>query len=380
MLYHTPKLRSKDLAVIELVENAREDLRHQLHVPRRWTRSLRRSTLGRVIRGSNSIEGYRIAKDDVVAAAEGEAVEANASTRAATETYRRAMTHVLGLSQDRTFAWSTGVIKGLHYMMIEYDLDKDPGRWRQGPIFVVDDDRNETVYHGPDHELVPALMDELVARLSGEDTTPVLVRAAMAHLNLAMVHPFRDGNGRMARCLQTLVLGRAGTLEPLFSSIEEWLGNNHRAYYDMLAATGGGSWRPENDASGWVRFCLRAHYQQAQTFLRRTRETETVMAIFEELVTHDGLPGRTAFALWDAGSGFKVRNGTYRTVADVSDQVASRDLKTLVDAGWLEAHGEKRARYYIATKALLDERKRGLERRVIQDPYTGAAVPERDSP
>jgi len=41
----------------------------------------------------------------------------------------------------------------------------------------------------------------------------------MAHLNLVMIHPFSDGNGRMARCLQTLVLGREGILEPEFSSL-----------------------------------------------------------------------------------------------------------------------------------------------------------------
>ena len=59
--------------------------------------------------------------------------------------------------------------------------------------------------------------------------------AAMAHLNLTLIHPFSDGNGRMARCLQTLVLAAAGELvRRSSSSIEEYLGANTAAYYAVL--------------------------------------------------------------------------------------------------------------------------------------------------
>ena len=90
-----------------------------------------------------------------------------------------------------------------------------------------------------------------------------------------MIHPFKDGNGRMARVLQTLVLARYGILAPEFSSIEEYLGvkRNTQEYYAVLAQVGGGSWKPMNSASPWVSFNLRAHYVQAQTVLHRVKET-----------------------------------------------------------------------------------------------------------
>ncbi|NIA03686.1 MAG: hypothetical protein GWP12_04075 [Nitrospirae bacterium] len=80
----------------------------------------------------------------------------------------------------------------------------------------------------------------LVAALN-EDVSdiPSMVRAGMAHLNLVMVHPFKDGNGRMARALQTLVLARERILAPQFSSIEEYLGRNTPAYYGVLAEEDG---------------------------------------------------------------------------------------------------------------------------------------------
>ena len=60
----------------------------------------------------------------------------------------------------------------------------------------------------------------LMETLKVADQAPVMVRAAMAHINLVMIHPYRDGNGRMARILQSLVLSRDGILAPQFSSVE----------------------------------------------------------------------------------------------------------------------------------------------------------------
>jgi Fic family protein len=369
MIFGIPKLTPKDKAVIAKLEEARGSLAYLLQVPRRWTGLLRRSTLGRVIRASNTIEGYIIPRDDVVAAAQGESVEAAVPTQLATATYRRAMTHVLGLSKDPDFEWSTAVIKDLHYMMMEYDLDKLPGRWRDGAVYVIDE-KGQTVYEGPNWKMVADLMTELVESLASESPdTPGIVQAAMAHLNLVMIHPFKDGNGRMARCLQTLVLGRVGTLEPVFSSIEEYLGKNTGPYYDVLAAVGRGSWHPENEAQPWVQFCLLAHHYQAQTFLRRIREGEAIMGLLEEAVKSRGLPERTWFALWDAAHGYKVRNNTYRAAAEISEAMASRDLMALAKSGLLVPKGEKRGRYYTASEVLTEMRQRVSENRLIPNPY-----------
>jgi len=176
------------------------------------------------------------------------------------------------------------------------------------------------------------------------------VRAAMAHLNLVMVHPFRDGNGRMARALQTLVLAREGILTPVFCSIEEYLGRNTQAYYDVLAEVGAGAWHPERDARPWLRFSFTAHLRQARTLLLRIRESERLWDELERLVGRRGLPDRAIPVLWDAAMDFRVRNATYRAIHDdeITEQTASRDLRQLVDAGLLVAHGEKRGRFYIA--------------------------------
>ena len=106
------------------------------------------------------------------------------------------------------------------------------------------------------------------AQSAGEEAA--VIRAGMAHLNLVMIHPFRDGNGRMARALQTLVLARDQIPWPELSSIEEYLGLNTPSYYRVLADVGGRTWQPESDTRPWIRFVLTAHHRQATTTLRRS--------------------------------------------------------------------------------------------------------------
>lgn len=205
-------------------------------------------------------------------------LDADEETRLALQGYRQAMTYVLQLAEDPDSEYSEQLLKGLHYMMTSYALKNRPGRWRAGAIYVRNDQTGEIVHEGPDIDEVPALMKELVGQLNRDSRDEDIVRAAMAHLNLAMAHPFRDGNGRMARCLQSLVLARGGVLSPVFMSVEEYLGRNTQAYYDVLARVGGGSWQPERDTRPWIRFMLTAHLRQARTMLQRIKDSGRMWA------------------------------------------------------------------------------------------------------
>lgn len=332
----------------------------------------------RAVQGSNSIEGYNASLEDVVAAVEDEpAPDAEEETRLALAGYRDAMTYVLQVADDESLEVDEGLLKSLHFMMLKHDLAKRPGRWRPGPIYVHREANDEIVYEGPAAEEVAGLIAEMVRNLE-VDEIPVVVKAAMAHLNLTMIHPFSDGNGRMARCLQTLVLARDRVVAPVFSSIEEFLGHNTAAYYGVLEDVGGGAWHPERDARPWVRFCLRAHYAQAETTMRRREEIEVVWNASVELAGANGLPERCAAGLMDATFGLRIRRRGYRSSAqaavgeEISDLTASRDLKAMVDGGLLEAVGERRARYYLAGAPLTELRERirsGRSPQAADDPF-----------
>ncbi|MCU1551748.1 MAG: Fic family protein [Glaciihabitans sp.] len=380
MLFAAPELDERERAVFAQIEDLNNKLRFQLNEPRRWSGSLRRLSFARNIRGSNSIEGFDAALDDAAAVAvREEPLDASAETRLALEGYRNAMTYVLQIAQEPQVEVSEALIKSLHFMMTLYDLKNSPGRWRPGAIFVRDEVSGDIVHEGADVDDVPSLMAQLVADLNTREDPPI-VRAAMAHLNLVMIHPFRDGNGRMSRCLQSLILAAEGVLSPVFMSVEEYLGRNTQDYYDILASVGGGTWQPSRDARPWIRFMLTAHLRQAQTLQRRVRESERLWSELERVRERLNMPERMIYPMFDAAYGLRIRNATYRAALseeeEITEQTASRDLKALVDADLLVAKGERRGRYYVSGRELTALRTQIFDKRgprVDSDPFEGAA-------
>ena len=370
MLFETPSLTRAERSVLEKIAEVKGKIGYAVRSPKRWPGLIRRVTFARAVRGSNSIEGYNVTVEDAIAAAEGdEPLEASEASWKAVTGYQQAMTYVLQRADDLHFTYSADLLKSLHFMMMQHELARNPGRWRPGPIFVYDADRDEQVYEGPPEDLLPGLVDELVRTLNTDRGTPPIVQAAMAHLNLVMIHPFSDGNGRMARCLQTLVIARGGEGAPVFASIEEYLGRNTRSYYDLLAEVGGGSWAPDRDARPWVRYCLVAHYRQAMTVLRRMRQIQRIWDRLEREVERRQLPERSILALADAAMGLRVKNASYRSVAEVTAQTASRDLGKLVEQDLLEPRGEKRGRFYVAAEWVRRLREEASEAKIIADPF-----------
>lgn len=382
-VFDTPEPDPVEAEVLDMIAELRQQLDFRVsNRPRQWVGSLRRLSFARAVQASNSIEGYDASLDDVAAAVDAEpTLGTDAETQLALTGYRDAMTYVLQIASDPTAKVDEGILKSLHFMMLRHELDKDPGRWRPGPIYVRRAATGETVYEGPASEQVPDLIAATVEELEGSDA-PALVRGAMAHLNLVMVHPFRDGNGRMARCLQTLILAREQIVAPTFSSIEEYLGRNTQAYYDVLGEVGQGSWNPHKSARPWVRFCLTAHYHQARTMLRRIQETERLYVECLELAAKHRLPQRVAGALAETAHGLRIRNSSYRAIVDqtageqISDLAASRDLRAMVEAKLLQPVGERRGRYYLAAPAvsgIRDALRADREPKETADPFELAA-------
>lgn len=371
MIYGAPQLEQADLEVLGLISEQKQRLRlFTQNNPTRWMGSLRRSTFARAMVGSNSIEGYIATVGDAIAVIEHEqTMDASAETQLALQGYRDAMTYIIQAATDPHFEFAKQFLKSLQFMMLRHDLTKNPGQWRPGAIFVVDQVSGSTVYEAPDADMVNGLVEELVEALKADNGTPVIVRAAMAHLNLTMIHPFKDGNGRMARALQSLVLAREGILHPVFSSIEEWLGNHTLEYYRVLADTGEGKWAPGRDTLPWARFCLTAHYQQAATLIRRNDEYSRLFDRIEDLIKKSGLPERSAIPVFDAALGWPITSPRYRTDAEVGEYMASRDLKSLCEAGLFEPIGEKRGRYYRRTNVLEKLRNAVRTKKPVENPY-----------
>lgn len=358
-MFPAPALDKKESAVRAEIEALAQQLRIHVRSSNRWTGALRRSTMARNIQGSNSIEGILANVDEVAAIAAGETpATVDQETEKALAGYQLSMTYVLQLAKG-DFELDSSLIRSLHFMTKSYDMTKWPGRYRLGPVYVRQEETGDIVHEGAPSEGLTKLMETFAdAALDGDDP---LIAAAMAHLNFVLIHPFKDGNGRMARIIQSLALARESEAAPVFMGIEEYLGRRTQAYYDVLAKVGQGNYskadyNPEL-ARPWIRFMLTAHLNQALEIEQRIKSAGKAAQAMEALVEPTGLPERVLQALYSAMFGNTVTRARYMNALDdagepISEQTASRDLGALATKGLLTAHGDKRGRAYTPSETV----------------------------
>src|SRR6202521_1081959 len=229
-----------------------------------WTGALRRLAAAEATVGSTSIEGYGASLEDTVEILAGRhPATTSDETQRIIAAYAQAMDRVAVLADDRRFQWSAQTILDLHFLVCHPQPQAGPGRLREGPM-IVTRGLGRDPYRPPAASEVPAFVTEVAKWMeSGDLARHPVIRGAMAHLNLVSIHPFRDGNGRMARIVQSLVLAKEGLLRPELVSIEPYLGRHTREYYAILEEVQGPVFDPRRDASAWVEFCIEAHVFEA---------------------------------------------------------------------------------------------------------------------
>lgn len=353
MIFGTPPISKALRRQLGDLDELRQRLGAQAGIAGPWLGSLRRQWRASSAESSIEIEGFRVPADEMIAVASGDTPsDPTDDDRMALSCYARAMDHVGVMADDPIFRWVDRVILDLHFDASYFQEDKGPGRYRRGGIEVTRRGGGASAYVAPHPDDVPTLMGEVVDWLEhGDLDIHVAVRAAMAHLHVVSAHPFRDGNGRISRIVQSLVLAREGLLAPEFISIEEYLGRNTEAYYAVLQETQGGTYQPERDATPWVRFCIQAHLEQARRRLEQIAEAEGRWSFLEGVVERRRWPDRLVIALEQ--SLFQgVDRGSYASEADVSAPTASNDLRRLLDAGMVVQRGRGRTTRYVASEAL----------------------------
>jgi Fic family protein len=356
MLIATPEMTPELAERVRELDGLRERLSHEGGRSIPWMGALRRLVRATSVESSTAIEGFHVSRADAVALVSGEErPDPEDIDRMAVACYGRAMDHVGVMAGDPAFGWLDRVLLDLHFDACHFQREASPGLWRVGPVGITGDD-GRLVYQGPPAVDTPTLMGEAIDWLQdGDLDAHVVVRAAMAHLHVVSIHPFRDGNGRVSRIVQSLVLAREGLMSPEFGSIEEYLGEHTHAYYAALQAAHGGAYKPrESDAAGWVAFCVEAHLAQARRRIAQIEEAGARWSLLERIVEGRSWPDRLVIALEQSLVGGSDR-ALYASEAEVSSATASADFRRLVDAGLVTRHGRTRRIRYEASDGLRAE-------------------------
>ncbi len=177
-----------------------------------------------------------------------------------------------GLERLRSgFPMSLRLIREIHGKLLEdgsRGADKNPGEFRQSQNWIGGTRPGNAFYVPPPAHVVPDCMGALEMFLHDQpQRTPILLKAALAHVQFESIHPFLDGNGRVGRLLITLLLVNSGALRLPMLYLSLYFKTHRQAYYDFLNKI-----RTDGDWETWLDFfadAVRVTAGQAVDTVRR---------------------------------------------------------------------------------------------------------------
>jgi Fic family protein len=282
---------------------------------------LRRQNRIRTIRDSLAIEGNTLSLDQVSALFDGKRVVGPQreilEVTNAIQVYDEAPSFVPLSSKD---------LRKAHGILMK-GLAEDAGKWRSSDVGIL---KGSRISHlAPRANRIPELMESLFAFVEARKEIHALILSSIFHYELEFIHPFSDGNGRMGRLWQHVILLQ---FHPLFENIpvESIVKKHQETYYEVLEKSDKGS-----DCSPFIDFSLQVILEGLREFLDVLRpEPVTVETRLEKARVHFG---KRKFSRKDYLNFFK----------SLSTATASRDLQNGVKKKLLKKSGDKALAQYV---------------------------------
>ncbi|MDV0446531.1 hypothetical protein MsAg5_03730 [Methanosarcinaceae archaeon Ag5] len=256
------------------------------------------------------------------------------------------------LTEARLFSWHTGLFpdgkSGIHQITT--------GNWRKdenGPMYVISGPigKEKIHYQAPEASAIPVEMDRFLAWANsgsenGVNRMDPVIQAGVAHLWFVTIHPFDDGNGRIARAISDLFLARADGVPQRFYSMSAQIQKERKKYYEMLEKTQKGTL----DITEWLLWflkCLENALIEADNILKNTLHK----ADFWKKHAGISMNERQKLMVNKLLDGFdgQLKTSKWAKITKCSTDTALRDIKNLVEKGVLkqEAQGGRSTNYVL---------------------------------
>jgi Fic family protein len=252
------------------------------------------------------------------------------------------------LTKKRILGWHASLFptgySGIHKI--------NAGKFRddkEGPMQVVSGSirREKVHYQAPSAESLESEMSRFLNWYNTSGEVDGVLKAALAHLWFITLHPFDDGNGRIARALADSLLARSENTSQRFYSMSAQIRKERRVYYDILEKTQKGSL----DITNWMLWFL-------DCLLRAIGNTKETLAVvlnkalfwkkFSEMTLNERQK-KIINKLLDEFEG-KLTSSKWAKICKTSQDSANRDILDLIDKGMLDKQGVGRGTHYILTK------------------------------
>lgn len=218
-----------------------------------------------------------------------------------------------------------------HRLMMQGLID-DAGYFRRGDVGIFDG-QGKVVHMGARPDFVPKLMTDLFT-WAKQDDTPTLIKSCVMHYEIEVIHPFADGNGRMGRLWQTVMLSADNSVFA-WLPIETVVYQHQADYYQTLAKSD-----TAGDSTIFIEFMLSIILQTIKDYdnpsmsdMSSDKMSDKEKAAYQKIVNH--LQHHST-----------INNQQAQQLLGKSSATVRRYLKTMVDNGLLQATGKNKARVY----------------------------------
>jgi Fic family protein len=243
------------------------------------------------------------------------------------------------LTQDRLFGWHASLFPTGYG---GYGLKILVGQWRDdrdGPMQVVSGVVGKERVHfvAPDRLRLPSEMETFLAWFEEKASIDPIIKAGIAHFYFVTIHPFDDGNGRMARTIADLALARADKMGQRFFSMSAQIRNERKTYYDILEETQKGTL----DITAWLEWfliCLTRAIHGARTVLQDVLRKVRVWKFLNTVEVNER-QHKMLNLLLDKDFFGALSTPKWAKMTGCSLDTANRDLAKLVEYGILEKSG-----------------------------------------
>ncbi len=296
---------------------------------------------------SSQIEGTMSSLSDLLLFENEVSTEAPIEDVEEAVNYIAAMNHGINSIESERLPLCNRLLREIHALLLRSGRgsDKAPGEFRRSQNWLGGTRPGNARYVPPPWEEVEPAMSALERFLHDDPSpTPVLVKAALAHVQFETIHPFLDGNGRVGRLLMTLLLVDQAVLSRPLLYLSLYLKRNRDAYYEHLQGV-----RLDGAWEDWLRFFLEGVIEVAASTTETTRGIVEMIERDRQRIHGLGRGAATALRVHDlAVRRVVVKAPTAARQLELSEPPVYAAISRLERAGILrEVTGKARGKTYV---------------------------------
>ncbi|MFA5904394.1 MAG: Fic family protein [Desulfobacula sp.] len=241
------------------------------------------------------------------------------------------------MTLERIWGWHAALFPTGYSGMVKISA----GQWRndvKGPMQVVSGPIGQEIIHfeAPPAKKLDKEMQAFISFVNTEDQLDGIIRAGLAHIWFVTIHPFDDGNGRIARTLTDMLLARDENNPKRFYSLSSQIMAERSEYYEILKATQKGT----GDITEWLKWfleCMNRAILNSNTVLKRVMTKARFWHEFAQTRLNERQTKVINRLLDEGAKGFEggLKNKKYMGIAHTSRATAQRELADLVNKGIL---------------------------------------------